>query len=193
MTAFHFCRANHIIPCAMSRRLPILIFLVSIVGCQEVDGPCPEIDVVTPDSANAEATEPVMIEGRNFALGHQSLWDEGAAQPPEVWYDLSLEDSVPAELLTPEQQAALASMGEMNLRADRVVFQSSTRLEASLPDIAWSDIESGASMYGMVFQIPDFLTELPLVCRVRVVNPGGCEGTWGEDFSLVVDIPQEGQ
>jgi hypothetical protein len=176
----------------MSARFSVLL-LPLMLGCQEIDGACPEVESVTPASSDAEATEPVVVEGRSFALGHEGLWDEGPASPPEVWFDVSLEDSVPEELLTPEDQAALAAMGEMSLEADRVVYVSSSRLDVTLPDVSWSDIESGASMYGMDMEIPDFITEMALVTRVRVVNPTGCEATWSEDFSLILAIPQEGQ
>ena len=174
----------------MSSRIPVLLLAFSIISCQEYNGSCPDIRSVTPNSASA--TESIVVEGSQFELSHADLWDEGAAYPPEVWFDVDLEASMPAEMMTPEEQAALQAMGEMTLEADLVVYESSEQLQVNMPDFGWSDVTSAAEMFGMeIPELPDIITEIPLVTTIRVINPSGCETEFDGSFSFVMEIPHE--
>ncbi len=165
---------------------PLLLLLLT--ACQEAEGPCPEVESVSPESGGA--LDEVEITGRNFSLGHQDLWGDGAsAVPPTVRLDLSLSEDLAA--LIPEEDLEAMEAMEMSLQADQVVFESSDRLRVTLPDLTWSDIESSASMSGVeIPEIPDIVTQIPFDALVRVINPTGCEGAYDGEFSFVLPIEQ---
>jgi hypothetical protein len=179
----------------MRRSLSLLVLVLLIAACQNIDGPCPEISSITPDAAGS--LEAVEIRGRDFALGYRDIWsDEAQGTTPDVFLDVSLRDSIPPEfeaMFTEDELASMEAM-DMTLQAEQVAFESAELLNVTLPELTWDDIVSGASMMGSdIPELPAFITEFPLVSQVRVVNPSGCEGTWEGDFSFVLVIDQGGE
>ena len=170
----------------------LLIALSLLLGCQERDGSCPDVSSVEPDKA--DPTDVITLTGDGFELGHRDLWDEATATPPMVYLDVSLRDSIPVgfeSMFSDEELQALEGM-DMTLATELVVLKSARELEVTLPDLTWSDIETSAEMFGTdMIELPAGIPSFDLSSTLRVVNPGGCEGSWSETFWLSVPVDDQ--
>ena len=161
---------------------PVILLSIAAGGCQQRDGTCPEVDNVEP--AAVMAGEAVTVEGGGFMPGHQDLWDDGEAQPPEVWFSLA-----PNPLMPPE----MADL-EFDLPADLVVYESESRLEVTTPDMTWGDMAEISAIYGVDMpELPPGLTEIPMGLILHVRNPSGCEVAWDGEVVWNVPVEQEGE
>jgi hypothetical protein len=153
---------------------------LSFMGCDERGSACPEVTLVEPAMADPGAV--VVVEGEGFAPEYSNLWDDGEVTPPSVVFTIAPSDLLPAEL------AEL----DFELTAAAVSFTSSERLEVTLPELTFQDLETAAAAYGYEMpELPPGLTALPLGMNVEVRNGGGCGALWSGVLTIVVPIEEE--
>lgn len=166
-------------PRRATRRGAALTFVLLALGCQETYGPCPEVLSVSPDLAGAG--ELVRVTGRELALGHADLWDDATAIPPSV--RLSINPNPMMDIVAPGMSDML-----VDLPAEQVALLSSTELEVALPDVAWSDIQTGLELYGVEIDPSLLPDQLPLGTTLHVRNPSGCEASWEGELTFVLVV-----
>jgi hypothetical protein len=70
------------------------------------------------------------------------------------------------------------------------VFVSDEELEVTAPDVSWSDMASGAELFGAELPDPTTLPDrIPLATRLHVRNPAGCEGELSDAPMLLIPNP----